>query len=63
MLGVLANRLDDQEQSIGAVDLAGYAVGHSGPREPAFGKVMKPVDTLSVAVAHEEHGTGPVFRP
>ena len=61
MLSALANRLDDQEQSIGAVDCTGYAVGHSGPGKVAFGKVMKPLDTLRVVVAHQEHGTGPVF--
>lgn len=63
MLRVFANRFDDEEQSARAVDLAGYAVGHSGPDEPAFGKVMKPVDALRVAVLQKKHGARGVFRP
>ena len=31
---------------IGAVDLARYLVGHSGPEEQGFGEVMKPINTL-----------------
>lgn len=63
MLRVFANRFDDEEQSAGAVDLAGYAVGHSGPDEPAFGKVMKPVDAQRVAVLQKKHDARGVFRP
>ena len=61
MLRVFANRFDDEEQSASAVDLAGYAVGHSGPDEPAFGKVMKPVDAQRVAVLQKKHDARGVF--
>lgn len=63
MLGVLANRFDHEVESVGAVDLAGYAVGHCGPEEPALGKVMKPVDTSRIAVLHQKHIARRMFRP
>lgn len=52
ILGVQTDRLDDQVKSIGTVDLARYAVGHTGPDEQGFGEVVEPVDALSIAVLH-----------
>ena len=33
MFRVQADRLDDEVEFVGAVDLARYAVGHTGPKE------------------------------
>src|SRR6266852_3931768 len=62
-LGVQADRFDYEVEFIGAVDFASHAVGHSGPDAVSFGEVMKPVNTLRVAILHEEHGARQVFRP
>ena len=56
MLSVRANRFDDEVELIGAVDFSGDAVGHFGPRNVTFGKIVKPVNTLRVAILHQEHG-------
>jgi hypothetical protein len=58
-----ADRLDDEIEFIGAVDLARHAVGHIGPDELGFGEVIEPVNPLRVAVLHEEHGIRRIFRP
>ena len=63
MFRVRADRFDDEVESVGAVDLARYAVGHVGPDELGFGEVIEPVDPLRIAVLHEEHGVRRVFRP
>ena len=63
MFRVRADRFDDEVESVGAVDLARYAVGHVGPDELGFGEVIEPVDSLRIAVLHEEHGIRRVFRP
>ena len=63
MFRVRADRFDDEVEPIGAVDLARYAVGHIGPDELGFGEVMEPVDSLGIAVLHEEHGVRRIFRP
>jgi len=60
---VQADRLDDEIEFIGAVDLARHAVGHIGPDELGFGGVIEPVNPLRVAVLHEEHGIRQIFRP
>lgn len=56
MLGVQTDRIDDQVKSIGAIDLARNAVSHSGLDKQGFGEVVEPVDALSIAVLHQEHG-------
>ncbi len=63
MFRVQVDRLDDEIESVVAVDLARYAVSHFGLEELGFGEVIEPVDSLRVAVAHEEHGVRRVFRP
>jgi hypothetical protein len=59
---VQADRFDDEVEFIGAVDLAHYAVGHTGPDELGFGEVIEPVNPLRIAVLHEEHGVRRIFR-
>ncbi len=63
MFRVQADRLDDEVEFVGAVDLARYIVGHTGPNELGFGEVIEPVNPLRIAVQHEEHGIRRVFRP
>ena len=62
-LGVEADRFDHEVEFVGAVDLARYAVGHSGPDELGFGEVREPVNTLRVAVLKQEHCIRRIFRP
>ena len=63
MLGVRPDRFDNQVESIGAVDLARYAVGHIGPDEQGFGKVMEPINALRVEVLQQEHRERRILRP
>ena len=63
MLGVKADRFDHEIEFVGAVDLARYAVGHSGPDELSFGEVIEPVNALRVAIPQQEHGARTIFRP
>ena len=44
MLGVESDRFEHEAELIGAVDLARYRVGHSGPEEQGFGEVIEPVN-------------------
>ena len=55
MFGVRPDRFDHEVEFVGAVDLARYAVGHSGPDELGFGEVMEPVNALRVEVLQQEH--------
>jgi hypothetical protein len=43
VLGVEPDRFDHEVEFVGAVDLACYQVGHSGPEEQGFGEVIEPV--------------------
>ena len=63
MLGVRADRFDHEVKSVGAVDLARYAIGHIGLDELGFCEVIEPVDALRVAVPQQEHRILRVFRP
>jgi hypothetical protein len=63
VLGVEPDRFDHEVEHIGAVDLARYRVGHSGPEEQGFGEVIEPVNALRVEVLQQEHRTLLVFRP
>ena len=63
VLGVKADRFDHEVEPIGAVDLARYAVGRSGPDELGFGEVIEPVDTPRVAILEQEHRVRRIFRP
>jgi Ca2+-transporting ATPase len=55
VFGVRPDRFDHEVEFVGAVDLARYAVGHSGPDELGFGEVMEPVNALRVEVLQQEH--------
>ena len=50
VLGVEPDRFDHEVELIGAIDLACYRVGHSGPEEQGFGEVIEPVNALRVEV-------------
>ena len=63
MFRVQADRLDDEVEFVGAVELARYAIGRVGPDELGLGKVIEPVNPLRIAVPHEEHGIRRIFRP
>ena len=63
VLGVEADRFDHEVKAVGAVDLARYAVGHSGPDELGFGEVIEPVGALRVTVLEQEHRVRRIFRP
>ena len=63
MLGVEANRFDHEVKFVGAVDLARYAVGHTGPDELGFAEVIEPVNSLRVAVLQQEHCVRRTLRP
>jgi hypothetical protein len=60
---VQADRFDDEIEFVGAVDLARYTIGHTGPEEVGFGEVIEPVNPPRIAVLHEDHGVRRVFRP
>jgi hypothetical protein len=57
VFGVELDRFDHQVKFIGAVDFAHHTVGLARHALVGFGEVMHPIDTLSVAVEHQEHRT------
>ena len=63
MLGIWPDRFDHQVESIGAVDLARYAVCLIRLDELGFGEVVQTINTLSIAVLHQEHRARTLFRP
>lgn len=63
MFSVWPDRFDHEVEFVGAVDFARYAVGHVGPDELGFSKVVEPVNTLRVEVPQQEHRTRRVLRP
>ena len=63
VFGVWPDRFDHQVEFIGAVDLARYAVRLIRRDELGFGEVVQTINALGVAVLHQEHRAGTVFRP
>lgn len=63
MLGVGLDRFDYEIQLIGAVDLAGDAVGLAWLQSNGFSEVMKPVEALRVAIKDEQHRAGAMLGP
>ena len=63
MLGVGLDRFDYEIQAIGAVDLAGDAVGLARLHANGLGEVMEPIDALRVAIKDEQHRAGAMLRP
>jgi hypothetical protein len=53
---VRTDRFDEEIELAGAIDFARHAVGPAGPDEVGFGEVIEPVNSLRIAVPHEEHG-------
>jgi len=53
VLGVRPDRFEHEVELIGAVDLARYRVGHSGPEERGFGEGIDPVNALRVEVPRD----------
>ena len=62
MSGVRPDRFDHEVEFVGTVDLARYAVGHIGPDEQGFRKVMEPVNALRVEVPQQKHRARRVLR-
>ena len=63
MFGVRPDRVDHEEQFVGAVDLARHTISHVGPDELGFGEVVEPVNALRVAILQQKHRARTVFRP
>ena len=63
MSGVRPDRFNHEVEFVGTVDLARYAVGHMGPDEQGFRKVMEPVNALRVEVPQQKHRARRVLRP
>src|ERR1700733_9588681 len=63
VFGVRPDRVDHEEQFVGAVDLARYTISHVGLDELGFGEVIEPVNALRVAILQQEYRTRTVFRP
>lgn len=63
MFSVRPDRFDRQVERAAAVDVARYAVGHTGPGELGFGGVTQPVDAVGAVVRHQTHIAREVFRP
>ena len=63
MLGVGPDRFDHEVEFIGAVDFARHAVGLARREVVGFGEVMQPIDTLGIAVKHQQHRARPVLLP
>ena len=62
MFGVRTDRFDHQVEFIGAVDSARYAVRPIRRHELGFGGVVQTINTLGVAVLHQERRALPRFR-
>ena len=50
-------------EPIGAIDVARYRVGHTGPGELGLDEVIEPTDALRFEVPHHEHCASQAFRP
>ncbi len=63
MLSVEADQVDHEVEFVGALDVARYAVGHSGPDELGVSEVERPVNALRVAVLQQERRVRGILRP
>src|SRR5689334_17151870 len=63
VLSVEADQGDHELKFVGAVNVARYAVGHSGLDELGVSEVEKPVNALRVAVLQQERRVRGIFRP
>ncbi len=63
VLSVEVDRGNHEVEFVGALDVARYAVGHSGLDELGVSEVEKPVNALRVAVLQQERRARGIFRP
>ena len=63
MFVVRLDRLDDEIEFVGAVDLPGDAVVFVWRNDSGFGEVIQPVNPSGGVVFHDEHNTAFAFRP
>jgi hypothetical protein len=63
VVGVRADRVDHEVQSVGAPDHARFPIGHDGLDELGFDEVMESIEALRVAVIQQDHRERRVFRP
>ena len=61
--GFRPDPFDHQEEFIRAVDGARYAVRPIGPHELSLGDVVQTINSLGVAVLHQERRVRPSIRP
>ena len=61
--GVRPDPFDHQEEFIRAVDGARYAVRPVGRHELGLGYVVQTINSLGVAVLHQERRARTIFRP
>ena len=60
---VRLDRLDNEIEFIGAVDLPGHAVVLAWRDGLGFGEVIEPVNAPRRVISHGEHNTRAAFRP
>ena len=63
MLGVGPDRFNHQVKFIGAIDFARHTIGLARHEVVGLGEVMQPIDTLGVAVKHQQHRARSVLLP
>ena len=63
MSGARPDPFDRQEEFIGAVDGARYAVCPVGRHELGLGDVVQTINSLDVVVLQQERGARTIFRP
>jgi hypothetical protein len=59
---VRLDRLDNEIEFIGAVDLPGHAVILAWRDGVGFGEVIEPVNAPRRVISHDEHNTRAAFR-
>jgi hypothetical protein len=63
VLGVQLDRFDHQVECMDTIDFACHTVGPIGCEVKAFGEIKQAIYALGIAVEHDEHRAGMVFRP
>src|SRR5512135_2040628 len=63
VLHIRSDRFNHQIELVGAVDLPKSAIDLVRCNLLGFGEVVQPVDSLGVAILHDEHEAGTALRP
>lgn len=63
VLHIRSDRFNHQIELVGAVDLPKGAIDLVRCDLLGFGEVVQPVDSLGVAILHDEHEAGTALRP